>query len=161
MYGSLDIESELDSNIYDTITFNAMDQVKVSGTISTISINFSTAPDTEKPKIQLFVLMATQTTSSPNTFQVINSCALKTDTENIKRKGIQTFHNIELPIIEGAYLGIRFSAGAGNPFTIERNQYYKYFDDIPYRNQSMEFTRCQTKGIAMSFKVVPKTGYFK
>lgn len=136
-----------------------MDQAKVTGIINTISINFSTPPIAEEPEIWLFTLMQTKTASSPNTFQIIAHTKLRMDTTIIKRKpGKQTFYDIKLPIREGAYLGIRFSPGAGNPFAIERNQYYRYFDGEPYKNQALEFTRCQTGGIAMTYEIQPKIG---
>lgn len=136
-----------------------MDQVKVTGTVTKVSINFSTAPSAKKPEIRLFVLVASKMASSPNIFKITDSRQLEVDAKNIEREpGVQTFSSIKLPIKEGAYPGIRFSPGAGNPFATERNQYCTYFYGIPYQNQPMEFTRCRTNGIEMSFEVRPETG---
>ena len=148
--------------MYDAITFNAMDQVKITGTIDAISINFSTLPVSDHPDIWLFVIMDTKIASNPNTFHIVSNHKLPTDVEGINREErIQTFTTVNIPIQKDQYLGIRFAPGAGNPFATERNQYYSYFDDMPYPNQSIEFTRCRTKGIAMSFNVRTETGQLK
>lgn len=136
-----------------------MDQAKITGTIDTISINFSTLPVSDHPDIWLFVIKDTKIASSPNTFHIVSSHKLLTDAENINREeSVQTFTTVTIPIRKGQYLGIRFALESGNPFAVERNQYYSYFDDKPYPNQPIEFTRCRTKGIAMSFNIQTETG---
>lgn len=135
-----------------------MDQVKDTGVVNTVSINFCTAPEAHKPEISFFVVMHTNTASNPNTFQIVNQYELKTNTEAIQgKKGIRTFNVGGIPVDKGQYLAIRFAPGSGNPYATERNQYYTYFDDRPYRGQCLQFTRCRTSGIAMSFEVQPSS----
>ncbi|CAF1285303.1 unnamed protein product [Adineta steineri] len=63
--------------------------------------------------------------------------------------------------LSGQYLGIRFLPEAGSPFSTERNQYYCYFDGETDPETPLQFTRCWTKGIAMSFHVQPTQGSSK
>ncbi|CAF1266794.1 unnamed protein product [Rotaria sordida] len=164
IHGSLDGASELDSNLYNIISFNAMDRAKISGTVTKVSINFSTAPTTTNPEIWLFVIAAATVASNPHFFIVIskrqlfekskqNTTANQQKSATIKlEKGIQTF-DTDIKITEGQYLGIRFSPGAGNPYSTGRNQYYFNAPVEPVLNYSILFTNCPTKGIAMSFTV--------
>ena len=159
MHGSLDDSSGLDSNLYDTISFNAIDRVEIPGRIKRMSINFSTAPVVREPEIWLFIIKRVTVAANPNSFQILrmhklNSSEIKSNT------GVQTFTSIDLPVQVGDYLAIRFSPGAGNPFTTERNQFYTYFDEKPYLTQKLLFSKCPTQGIAMSFDVQPSTSKF-
>ncbi|CAF4040031.1 unnamed protein product, partial [Rotaria sordida] len=156
IHGSLDGASELDSNLYNIISFNAMDRAKISGTVTKVSINFSTAPTTTNPEIWLFVIAAATVASNPHFFIVIskrqlfekskqNTTANQQKSATIKlEKGIQTF-DTDIKITEGQYLGIRFSPGAGNPYSTGRNQYYFNAPVEPVLNYSILFTNCPTK----------------
>ncbi|CAF0983348.1 unnamed protein product [Adineta steineri] len=68
---------------------------------------------------------------------------------------IKKFSAPKIKIEKDQYLGIRFSSEAGSPFSTERNQYYCYFDGETDPETPLQFTRCWTKGIAMSFHVQP------
>lgn len=162
IHGSLDDTSELDSNLYDIISFNAMDKVRIDGVVNKVLINYFTESQNEDYKITLFVIMATTITSSPNSFKVIRNYVLekpgvRVEVAQKSGRNIRKF-NTNIPIKKGQYLAVRFSTGAGNPHSTERNQYYVHFDDLPYRGQTFLFTNCPTKGIAMSFNVQTAAG---
>jgi hypothetical protein len=152
MYGSLDNSSGLDCNLYDTILFNAMDQVKCSGYVSTVSIHFSRRPVATNCAIWLFTVQSTNMSVYPNTFEIIDKMKISSGSK-IQETGVQIFTKLKIPINVGQYLAVRFSSGSGNPYNTERNQYYAYFIDEPYVNQKLIFSNCPTTGIAMSFNV--------
>ncbi|CAF0904259.1 unnamed protein product [Adineta steineri] len=119
-------------------------------------------PANEAPKITLYAIEAFEKAHSPDNFQIMEEYTLgeQIGTEN-GDSSIKKFSAPKIKIEKGQYLGIRFPSGAGNPFSAERNQYYCYFDDETYHKQPLQFTRCWTKGIAMSFHVQPKQGSSK
>ncbi|CAF3584470.1 unnamed protein product [Rotaria sp. Silwood1] len=160
IYGSLDNSSGLDCNLYDTILFNAIDQVKICGYVTEVSVNFSTKPTANQPKIWLFTIQNTNIGTHPNTFQIIEKKMIPLADIQLE-SGIQTFTQLHIPIRAKQYLAIRFSTGSGNPFSTERNQYYSYFTDEPYRNQKIFFSNSPTTGITMSFNVGSSPGKFR
>ena len=162
VHGSLDNTSGLDSNLYNIISFNAEDQVRIDGLINEVSINFSTSPTKPDSEIWLFVIMAQTITSNPNSFKVISNHRLTkssavADTTKKLGRDIRTF-GTKIEILKEQYLAIRFSPGAGNPYSTERNQYYVNFDSLPYKEQTLLFTHCPTKGVAMTFNVQAESG---
>ncbi|CAF4396515.1 unnamed protein product [Rotaria socialis] len=164
LHGSLDDSSGLDSNMYNIISFNAMDRVRMGGIVNQVFINFSTAPSTDDPDIRLFVIMDPTSASNSNWFRIVHHEHLVTKDPDLniagpttapkikKEKGIQKF-DTNIKINEGQYLAIRFSPKDGNPYSTIRNQYYVNYEDLPHANMSLLFTSCSTKGIAMSFNV--------
>ena len=167
LHGSLNNIDELDSNLYDTISFNATDRAKISGIIDRVSIKFSTAPAIEDPAIHLFVIAAEIDASNPDWFKIVATDHLtkhlesKTSGKEVaaigKQQGSTVAFSTHIKIKEGQYLAIRFGSNAGNPYCIEGNQYYVKSPIVPDVNQSLLFTHCPTKGIAMQFNIQSKS----
>ncbi|CAF4094653.1 unnamed protein product, partial [Adineta steineri] len=92
-------------------------------------------------------------------FRITKEYPLGGQIGNINRdSSIKKFSAPKIKIKKGQYLGIRFLPEAGSPFSTERNQYYCYFDGETDPETPLQFTRCWTKGIAMSFHVQPTQG---
>ncbi|CAF1139567.1 unnamed protein product [Rotaria sordida] len=154
IYGPLLINNKLNWTIHNMITFNSKDQVKLNGIINKVSIHFSTAPTAQEPEIWLFVM---KSGIKPNEFDIVRYQQLK----EVKRKtGVQIFTDLNMQIDKDQYLAIRFSSEAGNPITLEGNQYYSYFDFGHHLARTIPFTICKNKRIAMNFQVLPN-GYGK
>ncbi|CAF0954773.1 unnamed protein product [Rotaria sordida] len=154
IYGPLLINNKLNWTIHNMITFNSKDQVKLNGIINKVSIHFSTVPTAQEPEIWLFVM---KSGIKPNEFDIVRYQQLK----EVKRKtGIQIFTDLNMQIDKDQYLAIRFSSEAGNPITLEGNQYYSYFDFGHHLARTIPFTICKNKRIAMNFQVLPN-GYGK
>ncbi|CAF3961277.1 unnamed protein product [Rotaria sordida] len=152
IYGPLLINNKLNWTIHNMITFNSKDQVKLNGIINKVSIHFSTVPTAQEPEIWLFVM---KSGIKPNEFDIVRYQQLK----EVKRKtGIQIFTDLNMQIDKDQYLAIRFSSEAGNPITLEGNQYYSYFDFGHHLARTIPFTICKNKRIAMNFQVLPN-GY--
>ncbi|CAF3834999.1 unnamed protein product [Rotaria sordida] len=152
IYGPLLINNKLNWTIHNMITFNSKDQVKLNGIINKVSIHFSTAPTAQEPEIWLFVM---KSGIKPNEFDIVRYQQLK----EVKRKtGVQIFTDLNMQIDKDQYLAIRFSSEAGNPITLEGNQYYSYFDFGHHLARTIPFTICKNKRIAMNFQVLPN-GY--
>lgn len=161
IYGLLDGKNVKDANPFEcgTTIFNAKDQVKITGVINTVSIDFAETPSTEGPEICLFIVKKTKTLGRRNIFQIVNRSKLTINTKNIKREtAIQKFNVGGIPVDKGQYLAIRFAQGAGSPHATERDECYIYRDSMPFYNQCLEFTKYSTYGVSMSFAVQPKTG---
>ena len=153
MYGSPTDDSQLAANLYNTIMFNTMDQIRMKGIINTVSIHFCTAPEIDQPEISFFVVESTRILNAPNTFQIVSQHQLKSTIEKLGTE--MTFDVGEISVDRGQYLAVRFAPGSGNPYTTKQNQYYRYFEEDSYNKQRLEFIKCRTRGIAMNFNVQP------
>ncbi|CAF0788375.1 unnamed protein product, partial [Didymodactylos carnosus] len=149
-YGTLDGSSNLNSNIYNLIVFNADDQIHHNGIIDSISINFHSQPYSLNRKIILYKICRSRTNFEffeiEGTYE-IGSQLIKTMT------GVQDIENINWPIERDRYLGIHFAPGSGYPFSVARNQYYTQFADNFSHNTPTEFKHCPN-GIAFRFNVL-------
>ncbi|CAF4687662.1 unnamed protein product, partial [Rotaria sp. Silwood1] len=145
IYGSLDNSSGLDCNLYDTILFNAIDQVKICGYVTEVSVNFSTKPTANQPKIWLFTIQNTNIGTHPNTFQIIEKKMIPLADIQLE-SGIQTFTQLHIPIRAKQYLAIRFSTGSGNPFSTEHgSQQCQCHAHINQKTAKMKINQKQTK----------------
>ncbi|CAF0731424.1 unnamed protein product [Didymodactylos carnosus] len=157
-YGTLDDTSDLNSNIYNLVVFDATDQIRRDGIIHSISINFRTPPCSSNPHIILYKIssvtlpnkLAQNNEEKGMEFRIEDQYDIIVGIE--RRTGIQTFDFVNMPIEKDKYLGIYFAPGSGYPFSVTRNQYFTKFDkDLLYSTRL--FTHCPTKGITMSFKL--------
>ncbi|CAF1435630.1 unnamed protein product [Rotaria sordida] len=121
VYALLDDSSKLDANVMNLIVFNVDNRVISAGTVDKILINFCTAPTDLNAKIKVYIIKPVLSGSEHFSVQE----QMESFVTNLRPSvGIQKFEIKPFKVLDGDYVGFKFTENTGCPFSIECASYY-------------------------------------